>query len=113
MCELTISWVGHPLAHPNAQDVGDLKMRIGSESRPKNPPFRYDVIYVTSYMAIGESGRVVLEIDPEFKREFYGTLTRDGKTLKQWFLKEAKRYLDERNQPSLFEHDAENAVSEE
>ena len=53
-------------------------------------------------MARGESGRVVLEIDPEFKREFYAALTREGLTLKEWFLTNAERHLQDVNQPSLF-----------
>jgi len=54
-------------------------------------------------MARGESGRVVLEIDPEFKRELYAALTREGLTLKDWFLASAERHLQDLNQPSLFQ----------
>ena len=57
-------------------------------------------------MAIGDSGRVVLEIDPDFKREFYGTLTREGLTLKKWFLQQAQAYIEQKTQPMLFEVDA-------
>lgn len=53
-------------------------------------------------MARGESGRVVLEIDPDFKREFYAALTREGLTLKDWFVTSAERHLQDMNQPSLF-----------
>ena len=67
--------------------------------------FPCDVTYVTSQMAIGESGRVVLEIDPQFKREFYGTLTREGLTLKDWFLAQAENYIEQQKQPTLFETD--------
>ena len=74
----------------------------------EDPCFPCNVIYMMLHMAIGESGRVVLEIDPEFKREFYATLTRDGMNLKQWFLGDARRYLEERNQPSLFHQDRGN-----
>lgn len=56
-------------------------------------------------MAIGDSGRVVLEIDPAFKREFYGVLTREGLTLKDWFLMSAKEYLRDIEQPYLFENE--------
>ncbi len=52
-------------------------------------------------MARGESGRVVLEIDPDFKREFYAALTREGLTLKDWFVASAERHLQDFNQPSL------------
>lgn len=54
------------------------------------------------YMARGESGRIVLEIDPTEKRELYSALTRDGMTLKDWFLRRATEYLRERDQRQLF-----------
>lgn len=47
----------------------------------------------------------MLEIDPEFKREFYGALTREGLTLKDWFLTQAERYLEKSKHPSLFDSD--------
>ena len=54
-------------------------------------------------MAIGDSGRVVVEIDPDFKREFYVTLTKEGTTLKQWFLEQAQSYMEQSENPMLFE----------
>ena len=62
-------------------------------------------------MAVGESGRIVLEIDPKFKRELYASLTRDGFTLKDWFTKQASRYLEEREQPELFKEYQKNDFS--
>jgi hypothetical protein len=56
-------------------------------------------------MARGESGRIVLEIDPDEKRELYSALTRDGMTLKAWFLRRATEYLREREQRQLFSAD--------
>jgi hypothetical protein len=53
-------------------------------------------------MARGESGRIVLEIDPSEKGELYTALTKDGMTLKDWFLRQASQYLRERNQSTLF-----------
>lgn len=44
-------------------------------------------------MSIGNSGRIVIEVEPELKRQLYAILTRDGLTLKDWFLKEARSYL--------------------
>ena len=35
----------------------------------------------------------MLEIDPSEKRELYDALTRDGMTLKDWFLRNATDYL--------------------
>lgn len=52
-------------------------------------------------MPVGESGRIVIEIDPELKQELYGALSENGLNLKQWFLVNAKRYLDQQIQPNL------------
>ncbi len=52
-------------------------------------------------MPIGESGRIVIEIDPELKQELYGALSEQGLNLKQWFLNNAKTYLNQRVQPNL------------
>lgn len=53
-------------------------------------------------MARGDSGRIVLEIDPSEKKELYEALTKDGMTLKDWFLRHATNYLRERGQGQLF-----------
>lgn len=53
-------------------------------------------------MARGESGRIVLEVDPSAKDELYAALVKDGMTLKEWFLRQATQYLKDRNQPTLF-----------
>lgn len=53
-------------------------------------------------MAIGESGRIVLEIDPELKRRLYATLALENKTLKEWFIALAVQHIDTKQQPSLF-----------
>jgi len=44
-------------------------------------------------MSIGNSGRVVIEVDPDLKRELHATLMRDGLTMKDWFVKSAESYL--------------------
>jgi len=45
-------------------------------------------------MAIGKSsGRIVLEVDPDLKKQLYRTLAKDGLTLKQWFLERTEKYL--------------------
>lgn len=44
-------------------------------------------------MSRGSSGRIVLEVDPETKRELYSALARDGLTLKAWFLQQARAYV--------------------
>ena len=53
-------------------------------------------------MAIGESGRIVLEVDPELKRKLYSTLALENKTLKEWFIALARQHIDTQQQPSLF-----------
>jgi hypothetical protein len=44
-------------------------------------------------MAIGQSGRLVIEVDPEFKKELYANLERDRLTLRDWFLQRAREYI--------------------
>ena len=45
-------------------------------------------------MAKGQSGRLVIEVDPSFKRRLYATLAAEGLTLKAWFTEEAKRFVN-------------------
>ena len=54
-------------------------------------------------MARGNSGRIVLEVDPSEKNELYEALQEEGLTLKDWFLRQARSYLSQRVQPSLFD----------
>ena len=58
-------------------------------------------------MAIGESGRIVLEIDPDLKRRLYSTLALENKTLKEWFVAQAVQHINTQLQPSLFASAAE------
>ena len=53
-------------------------------------------------MAIGESGRIVLEVEPELKRKLYSTLALEHKTLKEWFILMAESYIQAQHQPDLF-----------
>jgi len=52
-------------------------------------------------MPKGESGRVVIEVEPIFKRQLYSALAAEGLTLKAWFIEAATAYLHEREQPWL------------
>jgi hypothetical protein len=52
-------------------------------------------------MPKGESGRVVIEIEPALKRRLYSALAIDNSTLKQWFVDAAQLYVAEHEQPSL------------
>jgi DNA (cytosine-5)-methyltransferase 1 len=49
----------------------------------------------------GQSGRVVIDVEPELKRQFYAALTLSGLTLKDWFIKAAAEYCEEKKQPSF------------
>ncbi len=53
-------------------------------------------------MARGNSGRIVIEVDPAFKRELYAALAMSGSTLKDWFVKAASYYCADAKQPDLF-----------
>ncbi len=50
----------------------------------------------------GESGRVVIDVQPELKRRLYAALSLSGSTLKDWFMKVAEEYCEEKKQPSFF-----------
>jgi len=52
-------------------------------------------------MSIGSSGRIVIEVEPEVKRQLYATLAREGLTLKDWFLREAQDYVETSTQMPL------------
>lgn len=55
-------------------------------------------------MARGKSGRVVLEIDPELKRQLYASLESRQETMKEWFIREAEGLIYGDKQPSLFDN---------
>ncbi len=44
-------------------------------------------------MARGASGRIVIEVSPELKKELYITLAVKNQTLKDWFVETATQYL--------------------
>jgi len=44
-------------------------------------------------MAIGDSGRIVLEIEPELKKKFYACLALEQITLKNWFIKTIEEHM--------------------
>ena len=63
-------------------------------------------------MSIGNSGRIVVEVDPELKKALHATLMRDGITLKNWFVKSAETYLTHSSQLSLGFNARQEKVSE-
>ena len=52
-------------------------------------------------MPKGESGRLVIEVDPALKRRLYSALAIEGSTLKDWFIEVASAYINEREQPNF------------
>jgi hypothetical protein len=48
-------------------------------------------------MSIGNSGRIVIEVEPKLKRFLYSALAKDGLTLKEWFTRNAIIYLQSDN----------------
>ncbi|WP_263322297.1 hypothetical protein [Endozoicomonas sp. Mp262] len=44
-------------------------------------------------MAIGNSGRIVIEVPTELKREIHTALKASGLTMKEWFLKQVEAEL--------------------
>ena len=54
-------------------------------------------------MPKGSSGRVVIVVEPDLKRDLYVELTRRDLTLKGWFVEQATRYLEQSRQPTLFD----------
>jgi hypothetical protein len=54
-------------------------------------------------MPISQSGRLLVEVEPDEKEELYEALQSDGLTLKSWFQHYRRLYLLTREQPSLFE----------
>jgi hypothetical protein len=61
-------------------------------------------------MARGTSGRFVIELDPETKRDFYAALSSEGLTVKEWFARHVGTYIAERSQPSLPGFSADQSV---
>ncbi|EJD2846630.1 hypothetical protein OU702_002956 [Escherichia coli] len=47
-------------------------------------------------MAKGESGRIVLEVEPELKKALYSVLAMEQKTLKDWFVDKAQEHIYEK-----------------
>jgi predicted Rossmann fold nucleotide-binding protein DprA/Smf involved in DNA uptake len=44
-------------------------------------------------MAVGRSGRIVVELEPELKRRFYSRLRSEGRDFKGWLLERVQDYL--------------------
>lgn len=65
-------------------------------------------------MSIGNSGRIVIEIEPELKQELHTVLRQEGTNLKTWFLSRVDELLAEKGQPSLpFEENQQTKVAQQ
>jgi len=53
-------------------------------------------------MARGQSGRIVIEVDPALKAGLYAALARANSTLKDWFIASATQFCETEAQPDLF-----------
>lgn len=53
------------------------------------------------HMARGPSGRLVIEVDPNLKRNLHAALAAEGLTLKDWFLLRVTDYISQHHQPLL------------
>jgi len=60
-----------------------------------------DVSYITC-VPVSDSGRIVLEVQPELKRRLYSALALEHQTLKDWFAARALEYVQAQQQPGLF-----------
>ena len=47
------------------------------------------------------SGRIVIEVDPDLKRDLYSVLALEDMTLKDWFTAQANRYISDHREPRL------------
>ena len=58
-------------------------------------------------MSIGNSGRIVIEIEAGLKQELHAALRKEGTNLKEWFLQNATSYLSDKAQLQLALDDVE------
>jgi hypothetical protein len=54
------------------------------------------------------SARIVIEVDPDLKRQLYSALAIENSTLKEWFVRAAELYIADRRQPRLPELTSKN-----
>ena len=73
---------------------------------------QFTEIWWYSIMAKGNSGRIVIEIEPELKQELYSALGDERLNLKQWFLGNVEEFLRNKTQIPL-DLNIENDLTEE
>ena len=93
----------------NSSSLTEISSDVARRANCESHCMSYYTCYITR-MARGESGRIVIEVEPEVKRRLYSALALSGSTLKNWFIKSAATFCSDAAQPSLFEHSAKNGV---
>ncbi len=63
-------------------------------------------------MPIGRSGRIVVEFDPELKRQLHARLRSEGRDFKAWLLERVQAYLAAPREDQGKPHDEEGPPSE-
>ena len=63
-------------------------------------------------MAQGDSGKVVIELDPEFKKALYKVLRLKDLTMKDWFVQQAEEFMENADQLILFPKAKNEKVNE-
>jgi len=62
-------------------------------------------------MSIEPSGRIVIEVEQNLKRELHSALLRDGITLKEWFVAQVTHFLADHQQLHLTLDDVPQPLS--
>lgn len=60
------------------------------------------VYYEGNLMSIGQSGRIVIEIDPDLKKRLYSALAMEGTSLKEWFISNVEIYVNEKKNSAYY-----------
>ncbi len=63
-------------------------------------------------MARGDSGKIVIEVDPQFKKDLYKVLNVKDLTMKDWFLQQAEEFMENADQLILFPKSQKTKVNE-
>lgn len=63
-------------------------------------------------MAVGASGRIVIEVEPALKQTLYAQLEQEGLTLKEWFIGQAAQYVERSGHLPFFSLNQTNSTKE-
>lgn len=93
----------HPLRFSNISDQLDNRQ---SKSNRKFLDIGPHLCCLSALDNIGNpmpkanSGRIVVAVDPHLKRRLYSVLAMENSTLKDWFIRSAEDYIDEKHKPT-------------